>query len=208
MRGSVLLFLLGLTLPAPAALYAQGESQEGSQGEFGVKGGVSFGNISNKGVLPGNLKTRTGFAGGVYAGVRFTAVGIGIEGLYAQRGAKSNQAIATANTKLDYIDVPAYVKVTIPTSGITPFIYAGPQISFEVRCHTANDAPCGASSTRKKTDYAGVIGAGVHLGSLGKAGVGIEGRFVYGLRDLKLDTVTSSTSYKTRSFMILGSIGT
>jgi len=53
-----------------------------------------------------------------------------------------------------------------------------------------------------------VIGAGLHIGSLGKAGVGIEGRFVYGLRDLKLDTVTSSTSYKTRSFMILGSIGT
>lgn len=199
MRGSVSLFLLGLMLPAPAALYAQGE--------FGVKGGVSFGNISNKGVLPGNLKTRTGFAGGLYAGVRLTAVGLGIEGLYAQRGVRSNQAIATSNTKLDYIDVPAYVKVTIPTPGVAPFIYAGPQVSFEVRCHTANGAPCGASSTRKKTDYAGIIGAGVHVGSLGKLGVGIEGRFVYGLRNLELSTVTSSTSFKNRTFMILGSIG-
>jgi hypothetical protein len=201
MRGSVSLFLLGLMLPAPAALYAQ------AQGEFGVKGGVSFGNISNKGVLPGNLKTRTGFAGGLYAGARFTAVGIGIEGLYAQRGVKSDQAIATSNTKLDYIDVPAYVKVTIPTPGVAPFIYAGPQVSFEVRCHTANDAPCGASPTRRKTDYAGIIGAGVHLGSPGKIGLGIEGRFVYGLRNLELSTVTSSTSFKNRSFMILGSIG-
>jgi hypothetical protein len=199
MRGSVLLFLVGLTLPVPAALHAQGE--------FGVKGGVTFGNISNKGVLPGNLKTRTGFAGGLYAGMRFTAVGIGIEGLYAQRGVKSDEPIATANTKLDYIDVPAYVKLTIPTPGIAPFIYAGPQVSFEVRCHTANDGPCGASPNRKKTDYAGVIGAGLHFGSPGKLGVGIEGRFVYGLRDLKLDTVTSSTSYKNRTFMILGSIG-
>jgi hypothetical protein len=47
----------------------------------------------------------------------------------------------------------------------------------------------------------------VHFGSPGKLGVGLEGRFVYGLRDLRLETVTSSTSYKNRTFMILGSIG-
>ena len=85
MRGSVLLFLVGLTLPVPAALHAQGE--------FGVKGGVTFGNISNKGVLPGNLKTRTGFAGGLYAGMRFTAVGIGIEGLVTAPGVATGTAL-------------------------------------------------------------------------------------------------------------------
>ena len=51
-----LFFLVGL-VAAPTRLIAQVE--------FGIKGGASFGNISNKGVLPGDLKTRTGFAAGV-----------------------------------------------------------------------------------------------------------------------------------------------
>jgi hypothetical protein len=34
-----------------------------------------------------------------------------------------------------------------------------------------------------------------------------EGRYVYGLTDLKLNTVTSSSSYKTRSFLLLVGFG-
>jgi Outer membrane protein beta-barrel domain len=194
-RHCSLLFAL-LALGAPAVLHAQGEA--------GLKAGVSFGNISNKGLLPGNLDTRTGFAGGLYLGYRVGFVGVGLEGLYAQRGAKSDQSFATAQTRLDYIDVPAYVKVALPTPLVQPFAYAGPQVSFEVRCHEANDAACpdAATSGRKKTDYGAVFGAGVRFG-----GLGLEGRYVYGLRDLKLNTVTDTQSYKTRTFLILVSIG-
>jgi Outer membrane protein beta-barrel domain len=193
-RGLLLSTLL--VLAAPAALFAQGEA--------GIKGGVSFGNISNKGVLPGNLDTRTGFAAGLYLGYRVGLLGVGLEGLYAQRGAKSDQSLAASQTRLDYIDVPVYVKAALPTPLLQPFVYAGPQVSFEVRCHTAGDADCpdAATSGRKKTDYAAVFGAGVRFG-----GLGLEGRYVYGLRDLKLSTVTTSESYKTRSFLILVSIG-
>jgi hypothetical protein len=194
-RRCSLLFAL-LALAAPALLYAQGEA--------GLKGGVSFGNISNKGLLPGNLDTRTGFAGGLFLGYRVGFIGVGLEGLYARRGAKSDQSFATAQTRLDYIDVPAYVKVSLPTPLVQPFAYAGPQVSFEVRCHTAGDSDCpdAATSGRKKTDYGAVFGAGVRFG-----GLGLEGRYVYGLRDLKLNTVTDTHSYKTRTFLILLSIG-
>jgi hypothetical protein len=184
-----------LLLAAPAA----------AQSGAGVKGGISFGNISNKGLLPGNLDTRTGGAGGIYLNLGSGIVGLGIEALYAQRGLKSDQSIATAETKLDYIDVPAYLKVSVPAPALRPFAYAGPQVSFEVRCKTAGDADCGASSARKGTDYAGVIGAGIRFG--GATAVSLEGRYVYGLRDLKLGTITSGDSYKTRTFMILIGIG-
>jgi len=193
---SLLLGLIAVVLPSILL----------AQGEFGVKGGVSFGNISNKGVLPGELKTRTGFTGGLYFGYRAAVLGIDVEGLYAQRGARSDQSFATAETKLDFIDVPVYLKATIPAGGIQPFVYAGPQISFEVRCRTASGAECATNSIRKKTDYAGVVGAGLRFGS-SSGGLGIEGRYIYGLRDLELSTVTSSTSYKTRTFEILVSIG-
>jgi Outer membrane protein beta-barrel domain len=176
-----------------------------AQGEFGIKAGASFGNISNKGVLPGNLKTRTGAAGGLYLGSG-GVIGFGIEGLYAQRGAKSDESFADSQTRLDYIDVPVYLKLQVPTPGIRPYGYAGPQISFEVRCKTAAGAACPDNSERKKTDYAAVIGGGVRIGS-SRLGFRVEGRYVYGLADLKVSTVTSSESYKTRTFLILVGIG-
>jgi Outer membrane protein beta-barrel domain len=175
-----------------------------AQGEFGIKAGASFGNISNKGLLPGNLKNRTGFAAGLYLGTG-GLVGVGFEALYAQRGAESSDPAATAETRLDYLDIPVYLKVKLPTPGIKPFIYAGPQGSYEIRCRTGAGGDCGVYGTsgRKRWDYAAVIGAGLHIAGT----FGIEGRYVYGLRDLKLSTVTSGSSYKTRSLLILGSLG-
>jgi hypothetical protein len=193
-----------LLISAGAALALHGSLA--AQAEYGVKVGASFGNISNKGLLPGNLKTRTGAAGGLFLGYRASAIGFGIEALYAQRGARSDQSIADQPTHLDYVDIPAYLKVAIPTPGIRPFVYAGPQISFEAKCRTANNAaPC-SDAGRKKTDYAGIIGGGVRLG--GKAtGLSLEARYVYGLSNLKLSTVTSSESYKNRTFMLLVGLG-
>lgn len=177
-----------------------------AQGEFGIKGGASFGGVSNKGLLPGNLENRTGFAGGIAIGARARIIGVGIEGLWAQRGLKTNTSTA-AERKLDYIDVPAYLKVQLPTPGLSPFAYAGPQVAFEIRCRDRGaQCPDAATEGRKTTDYAGIIGAGVKIGNEKRFGFTIEGRYIYGLRDLKFGTITSSESFKTRSFMILGGI--
>lgn len=193
------------TILTALALVTTAGAPLAAQAAFGIKGGLSFGNISNKGVLPGNLKTRTGIAGGLYLGAGTSVVGFGAEALYAQRGLKSDESLAVAETRLDYIDIPAYLKINIPVPGVRPFAYAGPQISFEVRCKTANGAACADPSTHKSTDYAGIIGAGLRLGK--NTAVTIEGRYVYGLQDLKLSTVTSSDSYKNRTFMLLVGIG-
>lgn len=187
-RGALVLALL----TAPAALAAQVE--------FGLKGGASFGNISNKGVLPGDLGTRTGFAAGASLGFRAQVVGVGIEALYAQRGLSSD----AADQKLDYVDIPVYLKLQAPTPGISPFGYLGPQVSFEVTCKNA-DLDC-VDTGRSTTDYAGVVGAGVKIGNESAIGFTIEARYIYGLKDLKLSTVTSDDSFKTRSFLILGGI--
>jgi hypothetical protein len=172
-----------------------------AQVEFGVKGGASFGNVSNKGLLPGNLKTRTGWAAGVSLGFRARVIGIGAEALYARRGLKSD---GTGDLKLDYVDFPVYAKFQVPTPGVSPFGYLGPQVSFEVTCKV-DDVSC-TGGDRSKTDYAGVVGAGVKFGNESKVGFTVEARYIYGLKDLKLNTVSSSDSYKTRSFLILGGI--
>lgn len=169
-----------------------------AQAQVGFKGGVSHGNVSNSGALPGDLGARTGFAVGVSVASSPTELlGFGVEGLYAQRGAHS--ANNASSFELDYIDVPLYLRAMVPTPGLQPFAYAGPQVSFEVRCRTgAEDCP---DTDRPSVTYAGVIGAGVRLGR--HSGVSLEGRYVYGLRDLHLDTVTDERSYRNRSFQIL-----
>jgi hypothetical protein len=178
-------------LAAPAA--AQ------SYGGLVIKGGLSYGNVSNSGVFPGDAKQRSGAALGL--GLMSGGVlGFGVEGLWAQRG--FDNTVPGGTRHLDYIDVPAYLRFALQNPAIEPFAYAGPQVSFEIKCD-ADDGVC--PEGRKKTSYAGVIGAGLRLPQL--AGISVEGRYVYGLTDLRLNTVTDSESYKTRSFMVLFGIG-
>lgn len=190
--------LLGLVAAAAMSFPAAAAAQV----DFGIKGGVSFGNISNKGVLPGDLKTRTGFAAGAAVAFRARVIGIGAEALFAQRGVDDNDDVNEA--KLDYLDIPVYLIVEAPTPGVAPFGYIGPQISFELRCKNV-DLDC-IDGDRSSTDYAGVVGAGLRFGNPDGLGFTAEARYVYGLKDLELSTVTSDESYKTRSFLILAGI--
>ncbi len=170
-----------------------------AQGGVGLKGGFSYGNVSNRGVLPGNLQERTGFALGVALGAGRNMLGFGVEGLYAQRGVAGS---TTDERKLDYADVPVYLRVLFPSPGLAPYAYAGPQVSFELRCRAGGSA-C-PDTDRPSTSYAAVMGGGVRLGAT--SAFTIEGRYIYGLTDLKLSTATSSESYQTRSFLILGGL--
>lgn len=178
---------LGVTTVAPA------------QGGGGValKGGFSYGNVSNRGVLPGNLRERTGFAFGLSFGTGRNMLGFGVEALYAQRGVTNSGT--TDERRLDYVDVPVFLRALFPTPGVAPYAYAGPQVSFELRCRAGGSA-C-PNTDRPSTSYAAVIGGGARLGAT--SAITLEGRYIYGLSDLKLSTVTSSESYKTRSFLIL-----
>ena len=109
---------------APVLAQAQG-------GGFGVKGGLSYGNVSNGGALPGSVTRRSGLAAGISLATG-GLIGFGIEGLYAQRGVTST--VVTDSHQLDYIDVPVYLRIALPTAPISPFVYAGPQASYELKC--------------------------------------------------------------------------
>ena len=174
------------------------------QAGFMVKGGLSFGNVSNRGILPGTLKSRNGWAVGVgFHGV--SPVGFGIEALWAQRGV-NNAGLPSGDLnarELDYIDVPAYLRLSVPFN-FQPFVYAGPQASFEVRCRAGSTGGC-PDTGRPTTSWNAVIGAGLRFAE--GVALSLEARYVYGLTDLHLSTITSSSSYRTRSFMLLAGIG-
>lgn len=185
-------------LPLAAALCLAGLPAARAQ-SLGVKGGFSYGNVSNSGFLPGDLGGRTGFTAGFALSPR-GVLGFGGEALYAQRGVTSSTV--TDSRSLDYLDVPVYARVSVPAPGLAPFAYAGPMLSYEIRCRSGGGS-C-PDTGRPRTSYAGVIGGGAALG--GPGSVSIEGRYVYGLTDLKLSTITNAQSYRTRSFAILAEI--
>jgi Outer membrane protein beta-barrel domain len=185
---------------AIAALFlcAAGATAQAQAG-IGIKGGLSYGNVSNSGALPGNVSQRSGFAVGVGATIG-SPIGLAIEALYAQRGVVS--AVAGDSRKLSYFDIPVYLRVSLPTPAVSPFVYAGPQASFELGCESGGGS---CPSGRPKTTYAGVIGGGLRFGSA--HGISLDARYIYGLTDLKLSTISTSKSYQTRSFMLLIGIG-
>ena len=177
-------------IAAPIAAHAQG---------LALKGGFGWGPAPNSGgAYPGELSAHNSgsFGLAVTTGGIF---GVGVEGLWAERGFNSSEA--GASRRLAYVDVPVYLRITSPTSGIAPFGYLGPQVSFEVRCNGGGgNCPDG----REKTQYAGVVGAGLRFG---RPGISIESRYVYGLSDLHLSTITESESYRTRNFLLLAGFG-
>jgi hypothetical protein len=98
--------------------------------------------------------------------------------------------------------VPIYLKVALPNPMITPFAFVGPQGSFEMKCDGGGGS---CPSGHPKTTFSGVIGAGLKFGVLG--GLSVQGRYVYGLTNLNLSTVSNAGNYQPRSFMILAGIG-
>ena len=172
----------------------------GAQG-LTIKGGLSYGAIpNNNGALPGKLSAHSGVAFGLGVATGGT-IGLGAEALYAQRGFKSS--VPGNSQKLQYVDVPVYLRFALPTPAISPFAYVGPQLSYELKCDTDGVIDC--PSGRDKLTYAGVIGAGLKFAAL--HGISVEGRYVYGLSDLKMGTVSNTDNYKSRSFMLLAGIG-
>lgn len=187
------LALVGAALPAAA------------QVEYQIKGGLSVGNVTNADdIIPGvDNSSRIGFGIGVGAAWRSAGVlGFAVEALFSQRGVVGTSGDITAERKLDYIDLPAFLRLSAPSSGgTTLYLFAGPQLSLELRCRTGSANCIGETST---TDFAAVGGAGLRL--KGKPGLLLEARYVYGFTDLDLSSASAASSYKTRAFMVMAGV--
>jgi len=194
----VLSLIAALAITAPLTAQVIEDPYAWASGGFGVKAGLSYGDVSNSGVFPGGARTRAGIAVGV-GFVSPAPIGFGIEALYAQRGIIGSSG---NSRELDYIDIPAYLHLASQNQPVQPFGYLGPQVSMELQCDSDGGS---CPSGRDRWSFAGVIGGGLRLQRF--HGLSVEARYVYGLSDLKLGTVTDSENYQTRSFMVLFGLG-
>ncbi|WP_420456225.1 porin family protein [Rubrivirga sp.] len=157
------------------ALVALVAAPASAQTTFLLKGGLNTAFFSGDDALI--FDPRLGASGG--AGLRFDvspSLGVQVEALYSQEGAKQDNGSGTY--ELDYIDVPVLLRAGLPlTRYADAGLYAGPQIGIPVRAEFAPDrGPNEDEQTR--TDIGIALGADYWSGP-----VGVDLRYVIGLQD-------------------------
>lgn len=191
MKRSFITLAVAAMCSVPIAGQAQG---------VGILGGWSYGQVPSSNTTGhGSLSGNSGFALGVGA-ESGGPVGFGVNVLYAQRGFRST--LIGNSEQLSYIDIPLYLKVSVPNPAVTPFALIGPQVSFEMNCD-ANGQDC--PSGRDKTTFDGIAAIGLKFPML--SGLSIQARYLYALQNLDYGTISNQSDYRQRSFMLLLGIG-
>jgi len=202
-----------ITTGALALLILGGQAQAQTM-RAGVNAGVSFstlgGDIAD--LVGTGAKTKTGFSAGAFFGVNLsTMFRLQLNGQYVQKGAKFEEAPVTVTFDVPYIELllPVTLLVPIEGSSITPRIYVGPSLAFEMSCDVKLEAE-GQSETlscddadapTKTTDYGVFFGGGVDF-ALGSGELTLDVLYNLGLADLN-DFPDDPNTVKNRNLQIL-----
>jgi hypothetical protein len=196
---------------ASALLFTAGVSTASAQ--VGLAPSVSWGvlvgaNFAKASDIDG-LDSRTGFVGGLSADFHIAShLGIEIDGLYSQQGAKGDIEGTDVTFHLDYVQVPVLLRYHFPThTAVRPFIVLGPQVGFRTKCKFtagSESASCEDffSENAKSVDVSGTVGAGLGF-KLGKEELSVQGRYNAGFS--KIFDVDGSES-KNRVFSVMAGL--
>ena len=190
---SALIFCLGATFTN-----VQAQTNDSSNAQIGVKGGVNFSNMYTEDVDDNNVLTS--FNAGFYASIPLTSsIAIQPEFLYSRKGAELeyDNAFVTgkAKFKLNYIEVPVLVKVNL-TDNIS--IHAGPYFAYLIDAKVTNETDGGNFDFEEeynnddfnKFDVGLSAGLGFDFNS-----IGIGARYNYGLSTVGKERSFGGTTY-------------
>ena len=188
---------------ASALLLTAGVSVASAQSvprtSWGIVAGANFSKLTGDDI--DNVKTRTGFVGGVTADFHLVNhLGLEIDGLYSQEGTKIDIGDSDGTLKLDYIRVPVLLRYSFPThTSVHPFINLGPSLGFKIGCkETAGEdsADCDdiSSTDVKSFDFAGTVGAGIGF-SVGKQELSVQARFTKGFTKIIEDADAKNQNF-------------
>lgn len=189
----------------------------GAQTQIGVIGAVNLANISvdPKDQAP-DFSNRMGFGiGGILALGLGQNLALQFEPMYLQKGAEAEETDPTIGTakltfKLDYIEIPALLKIAFGSSPTKFYIMAGPAVgiltSAKLRGEiSGQSAEVDIKETVKDVDWGAAFGAGVSFPA-GSNSIFVQGRYALGLSDINNDTDDPDTKIKNKGIHILGGI--
>ena len=128
---------------------------------------------------------------------------------FFQKGAESTEEGVDVKFKLDYIEVPLFLKINVPTEGTnTPFLMVGPAVGFKVGCSISGedggvsvDLDCDEAEIELSSiDFGGVVGAGVGF-ELGPGQFLLSARYSIGF--MTIDDSSDEDDIKNRAFSFL-----
>jgi len=143
--------------------------------DFGIKVGMNFSELSDA----AELKNKTGFVGGIFAGINFSEkFGLRADALYSKQGAK----LTGGDFDLNYLNIPVVFKHRLISK---LHIQVGPQFGFVLDDKVNITQPGGVIDNidTKNFDLSGIIGLGLDI----PFGLRLEGRYVFGLSDVSDD---------------------
>lgn len=206
-------------LPALACLLVWTAGAEAQEITLGVKGGLNASKLaaSDADDPEFGLDSQTGLRAGAFAQFAFGRVfAIQPEVAYSRRGAQTQDEDSPVKLDLDYVEIPLLLmaRLTSRESPVDPFLYTGPQVSFETRCRVSGEdlgalsgSDCGdflpdGRLLTKDTEFGVVFGAGFDI-LFNRLTVQLDVRYNLGLTDLA-DDEAGDVSLKSRvwSFML------
>ncbi len=164
-----------------------------------IKGGVNDSNLKlDDDSLP--LTWLLGGVGGLSIGGNLTSnVGMKVEALYSQRGAKDDIENADAKERITYIDVPVTFHVgTSMNNGARVFLFTGPQVAYKIKSEIINDLDDTTTDTDeaiKDWEFGWTIGVGVAVQR-----VSLDARYTHGLTNINK---TDGTPVKSQAVSVM-----
>lgn len=184
---------------------------------FSVKVGASFSSFAVENPEENiDYENRTGPAVAVAIRIPIGFVSVQPEIAYLSKGAVARiSSVVTSEQSLEirYFEIPLLLNVPLVRGPTTPYLLAGPVLSYETGCVASADfreqnvgRDCGASPIvrlrrRNRFDYGALVGAGFRV-AVGPGAIVLEARYSHGFADI--DDAAEESTTRNRSAVILG----
>lgn len=195
-----------------AALFAFGvagaQEAAAQQNMVGLKAGLVAAELSGD-VEDVSSRAGLGFGGflQVMVGPNFS---IQPEALYLMKGASGSDGAEDVDVKVNYLQVPILVQYHIPAAGVSPRIFAGPSLAFELGCDVETNGVESSCETEeistKSADFGVVFGAGADI-PLGGVVVTLDGRYDLGVTNVAEEPEGVEFEIKNRAWEFFAGVG-
>jgi len=173
-----------------------------AQTTLGVRGGVSVASASFDSETFDD-SNRTGFVGGVFLDFGGSDLfGFQVGAQYSQKGAEFDAGATVEDFTLNYLEIPAVLKVGLPLGGLKPSIFAGAALGFNTSCESGGGGDCDDQVT--STEFSGVVGADLAI-YLSGISLWADARYNVGLNDIADGDAFGD--FKNRAFNLTAGIG-
>lgn len=161
---------------------------------LGLEGGLNLANVSITPSQTSNSRTGLIVGGVLDIGISRT-IGVTTGLRYVMKGFQVTNQGVTFTDKLNYLEVPALLKVKFPLTEVKPYLVGGPVLGIRVsateeQSNGQQTADVDASSAFESIDFGLLFGGGLDFNVATKTDLFIQAGYGFGLSNIWKQTTT------------------